>query len=112
MEGLILTLRGGFPCVFQLLTGLYCPGCGGTRAVKYLLRGNIRMSIQYHPLVCYMAVIVMLEVTSWGLARILKRPGLHIKRYDTFVYLGIVIIVVNWIWKNCMLVVKGIDLLP
>ena len=48
--------RQGFPCLFHLLTGLYCPGCGGTRAFRALLAGNLLLSIRYHPLVAYMAV--------------------------------------------------------
>jgi hypothetical protein len=33
---------GALPsCSFRSLTGLYCPGCGGTRCVKSLLRGDI-----------------------------------------------------------------------
>ena len=50
--------RQGFPCLFHLLTGLYCPGCGGTRAFRALLAGNLLLSIRYHPLVAYMAVVL------------------------------------------------------
>lgn len=32
------------PCIFHKLTGLYCPGCGGTRAVYWLLKGNVAYS--------------------------------------------------------------------
>lgn len=43
-----------FPeCGFFATTGLYCPGCGGTRAVKSLLRGNLVQSFLYHPFVLY-----------------------------------------------------------
>ena len=35
----------GFPCLFHLMTGLYCPGCGGTRAVRALFRGDLAMSL-------------------------------------------------------------------
>jgi hypothetical protein len=29
------------PCLFHLATGLYCPGCGGTRAAYLALHGDI-----------------------------------------------------------------------
>lgn len=105
-------IRQGLPCLFHLMTGLYCPGCGGTRAVRYLLHGQILKSIQYHPLVFYMAAVVAVEAVTYGFSKVTKRPGMHVKRYDMFVYIGVVIIVVNWIFKNYMLVVRGIDLLP
>ncbi len=104
-------IRQGLPCLFHLLTGLYCPGCGGTRAVKYLLRGQILKSIQYHPLVCYVAVVVTAGAVSHLLAKVLGRPKLRMRNYDRYVYLAIVVIVVNWILKNYLLVVHGIDLL-
>lgn len=33
------------PCVFHKLTGLYCPGCGNTRALAALLHGDIAGSL-------------------------------------------------------------------
>ena len=36
--------QGNFPCLFHMMTGAYCPGCGGTRAVKSLLKGEILLS--------------------------------------------------------------------
>ena len=104
-------IRQGLPCLFHLLTGLYCPGCGGTRAVKYLLQGQILKSIQYHPLVVYVAVVAAGGAASHLLARILHRPGLKMSKYDWYVYIGIGVIVVNWIFKNILLVVWRIDLL-
>lgn len=43
------------PCIFRRVTGMYCPGCGGTRAVVELLKGNILRSLWYHPVVVYTA---------------------------------------------------------
>ncbi|MBQ7567946.1 DUF2752 domain-containing protein [bacterium] len=40
-----------FPkCVLYQLTGLYCPGCGATRAVYSLLRGDLYHAWRYNPL--------------------------------------------------------------
>lgn len=105
-------LRQGIPCLFHLLTGFYCPGCGGTRAVKYLFHGQIGKSIQYHPLVFYTVMVAILELISLVKARGAERPISHYKRYETWVWIGVAIILINWGVKNYMLAVNGIDLLP
>lgn len=99
------------PCLFHLLTGWYCPGCGGTRAVKYLLAGKIGMSFQYHPLVLYAAVVLGAELISWVLSKLCRRPGLFLGHGTELGYLAAVIVLINWIVKNVCLIVFGIDLL-
>ena len=37
------------PCIFRVLTGWQCPGCGITRACLSLLKGEIRTSFSYNP---------------------------------------------------------------
>lgn len=101
----------GIPCIFHLVTGFYCPGCGGTRAVKAFLHGDFAASFRYHPLIVYTALVVVLEAGTWALSKLFHRPGLYIRHYDWFVYLGIAVIFINWIWKDYMLLARGIDLL-
>lgn len=38
-------------CLFHRLTGLYCPGCGATRALHQLARGNIAAALRLNALV-------------------------------------------------------------
>ena len=39
--------HGFYPvCMFHQLTGLYCPGCGGTRSAYALLHGNIALALK------------------------------------------------------------------
>lgn len=100
------------PCVFHLLTGLYCPGCGGTRAVRYLLKGQLGNSVQYHPLILYMAVIVLAEFVSAGLTKVTGKSKRHLGCEKLLIAIAVGIVLVNWFWKNYMLAVYGIDLLP
>lgn len=43
---LVLSGRIAIPCIFYKITGLYCPVCGSTRAIKALLKGDILLSIR------------------------------------------------------------------
>lgn len=38
------------PCVFHEVTGLYCPGCGDTRALHALVHGDFASVIDYNVL--------------------------------------------------------------
>lgn len=47
-------------CAFRRITGLYCPGCGGTRSFVYLIHGHIIKSLAYHPFVPYVFTIAII----------------------------------------------------
>jgi hypothetical protein len=51
-------------CPFHQLTGLWCPGCGTTRALHQLLHGNLAAAIRLNPL-----AIVMLPLAGYLVAR-------------------------------------------
>ena len=38
----------GIPCIFHKITGLYCPGCGITRAIFSLFRFDFVSAIKYN----------------------------------------------------------------
>jgi hypothetical protein len=38
----------GMGCTFRQVTGWLCPGCGGTRGVHYLLRGEILLALRHN----------------------------------------------------------------
>lgn len=49
---MLLALTGRIPlepCWFYTHWGIYCPGCGGTRAVLALLRLDLVRAVYYHP---------------------------------------------------------------
>jgi hypothetical protein len=44
-------LDGIWACPLKRITGLPCPGCGMTRAVRLVLRGDFAAATHMHPLV-------------------------------------------------------------
>lgn len=109
----ILPVR--MPCIFHVLTGLYCPGCGGTRALESLLSGHLLVSFFYHPLVLYCAVLAVVFVVSYGLYFITKREKFRLPFPNRLVHIGIVLTVLNFIIKNAIILLGGpavLDLLP
>ena len=101
-----------FPCLFFLWTGLYCPGCGGTRAVRALCSGRLLVSALYHPLVPYCALVAGWFAFSWLLYWKTKNP--RYRRYlgNSYVYAGAGLIAVNFLVKNLLLVFFKFDTRP
>jgi len=66
------SLRG---CWFYRNFHIYCPGCGGTRALMALFQGHVIQSLYYHPAVPFAAISVTLYLLSQTLWRIRGRRG-------------------------------------
>lgn len=60
-------------CVFKLLAGLPCPGCGLTRSVVLALHGDLSGSLYFHPFgvlfVIAALVLAAVDLSGWWLAR-------------------------------------------
>jgi hypothetical protein len=57
------------PCVFHTLTGLQCPGCGGTRCAHALLHGDLRQAAAYNlfTLVALPLLAAWAAYRAWGI---------------------------------------------
>lgn len=63
-------------CQFHLLTGLYCPGCGATRASYQLLHGNVLAAL--HDNALYVISLGLLAVRGvWFLNRRLRHQSVR-----------------------------------
>jgi hypothetical protein len=58
-------------CPVALLTGVACPGCGMSRAIAWIFRGDLERSVGYHPLAPLVAMIGVFAVV-WVLGRRLR----------------------------------------
>ena len=99
------------PCVFYSLTGFYCPGCGGTRAVRALLSGHPVLSFLYHPVVPYMASVAVWAAASWILYFATGNRRFRPELDDRIAYAAAGIVILNFIIKNGLLVFAGIDVI-
>ena len=62
--------HGFYPvCLFHALTGLYCPGCGGTRAVYQLLHGHILLALHDNALF----VLALVALAVWGARFVVRK---------------------------------------
>jgi hypothetical protein len=100
------------PCPVHLFTGFYCPGCGGTRALRFLLHGDIINSLRHHLAVPYMTVMgicFMASQTVWRCSRIRTlhgKNGLRIRPmqyHNVYLYILAALYVINFLWKNIAL---------
>ena len=60
-------------CAFRRVTGLYCPGCGGTRALAELSHGHLIGSFLCHPLVIYLPLALLILCLATLLRQLMKK---------------------------------------
>lgn len=93
----VLNIR--FYCVFNKLTHLPCPGCGGTRATRALVRGEFLKSLYDYPPLIYGVVVYAIFFIRCFLY---KHFGIRKSKDGTvvvFIYIGVALIILQWIVK-------------
>jgi hypothetical protein len=98
-------------CRFRALTGYYCPGCGGTRAVDALLKGRMITSLRYHPVVVYLFAGVIIFAVSHTLNIISRKKIRALLFRESFFYVMIGLIVLQWIIKNAIYFFTGVHII-
>lgn len=111
IQVLHIDLHQAFPlCGFYQLTGYYCPGCGGTRAVVALLHLHILQSLRCHPLVLYTAVILGAFWIGKTLEIVIGRQRRRMRLKPVYLYLALGVVLIQWIIKNGLLYARGIGI--
>lgn len=86
--------------IFFELTGYYCPGCGGTRAIEALLGGQILKALYFHPGVVYVFFMGGIYILSHTIGILSKEKIASMRFRPIYFYILIVIILVQWMVKN------------
>ncbi len=61
-------------CVFLQLTGLYCPGCGGLRAVNELAHLDVVAALSSNVFAVVLAALTALIWAAWARSQVTGRP--------------------------------------
>lgn len=75
----------GIACPIHAATGFYCPGCGGTRAVKAVLRGDLPLAFHDNALLMTSPLVITCAVLIEKYSQ---------KRTFFYVFLAIVLVTV------------------
>ncbi len=104
LQLLLVGLTGyGIPCVFRLVTGLLCPGCGMTHACLDLLRLDFAGAWHDNPLsLTALPVLLAWLVVQWGRKRWnLPEPGRWIRILEQGILILLLILCIGFgIWRN------------
>ena len=88
------------PCFFQLLTGLYCPGCGSLRSIHQILHGNFRAALSYNPLIGLLIPFLLYLFISHFFWKWRANTAGWIRGEALSIWILLGIIVVFWIFRN------------
>ncbi|MBT8043552.1 MAG: DUF2752 domain-containing protein [Verrucomicrobiae bacterium] len=92
----------GVVCIVHEWTGLYCPGCGGTRCAEAITTGHWFTAMDYNPLLMT-GFLLFLVGSTYLIVRltILGKPAPNIPDIPTYwIWLGIGGIVLFTILRN------------
>lgn len=100
----------GTPCGLKMYFHLYCPGCGGTRAVDAFLHGHFLHSLLLQPLITYL----FLYFLSYYIPSLLLLFGIRKKEINYRIYIYILwgmlaLIILFFIGRNLLMIFCGYD---
>ncbi len=89
-------------CYFYTVHGVFCPGCGGTRAFEHLLYGHFLQSFLYHPIVVTVVFFLMFSTISYILYFITRGKVLYYELTMKHFIIIDLIFVANFAVKNLL----------
>ena len=88
------------PCLFQALTGFYCPGCGTLRALHQLARGHPVAALDLNPLMMLLLPFIVYFFASQALLAVTGRPlrTFFVRPAVIWTLLGVILL--YWLLRN------------
>lgn len=100
----------GTPCGLKMYFHLYCPGCGGTRAIDAFLHGHFLHSFLLQPLITYLFIYFMsYYVPSLLLCLGIRKRKINYKFYLYVLWGMLALIIIFFFARNLLMIFGGYD---
>lgn len=100
-----------YPCATVKFLHVYCPSCGGTRALNALINLSFFKSFMYNPIVLYVFLMFLYYYIKTTLSILFSKKFKPCSFNVMVVYIGLVIIFSNCFLKNFLAIFFNIDYL-
>ena len=92
---------GFFPvCLFRVVTGLTCPGCGTTRALHEIVHGDFQSAFMLNPLLLIAIPFLLFAFGRYNVMVLRGGPPRKNALPAPYIYALFFIIVGFWIFRN------------
>lgn len=85
-----------FPCLWFEITGWYCPGCGATRMLEALIRGNFYQALRFNPLLFILLPFGTALFIDWLLHDKTQRSTALVNRIPEWFWIGLITIAITF----------------
>lgn len=91
-----MKIQNIFFCPFHKITGLFCPGCGVTRMILSIVKGDFYQAFRYNPLLFILIPLFLFLVFN----SILKYKFLKKEKQEKIYIFIIILLIIYGILRN------------
>ena len=104
-------ISGENGCIYRTALGIYCAGCGGTRAFYHLVHGHVIKSVLCNPFVIYSVGVYLAFMINTFLYKHTEKIG--VKKFPILglIYSGVGVLIVQCIIRNILYFGFGLTVL-
>jgi hypothetical protein len=88
------------PCLFQSVTGLLCPGCGGMRGTHQILHLHFPEAFRFNPLVYVSTPLIFYSIVYYTALTVFKKQLPKVPVNGVTITVAAVLVGLFWILRN------------
>ena len=95
----VLCTNVGIPCVFNLITGLKCPGCGISRMLMSIARLDFVSAFWYNPFLFITGPLIIAYIAA-SEVKFVKYGNRDMGKWQIFMWVELVLLLAYWVLRN------------